>query len=241
MTDNLFDVSPTNDDTSLRDELLNKWKDKPVDEVLKAKVDSDLYIKTLERQKDEMRQMYLQQSEELKAKAKFEELIDRFEKAPKDLQVASPPANEDQPKFNPDEYRKIASETFQEMERARVETDNFRKVQNKLQDKYGSNYANILKEHQATLGLSDTDVNSLAKKSPEAFFRLMGLNEQPRETYQAPPRSGQRSDSFAPKGAPKRDWNYYMEMKRTNPNAFLDPKIQVQMHNDAIELGDAFG
>jgi hypothetical protein len=241
MTENLFDVLPTNDDTSLRDELTSKWKDKPADEVLKAKIDSDLYIKTLERQKDEMRQMYLQQSEELKAKAKFEELIDRFEKAPKDLQVASPPANEDQPKFNPDEYRKIASETFQEMERSKIESDNFRKVQNKLQDKYGSNYANVLKDQQTTLGLSDTDVNTLAKKSPEAFFRMMGLNEQARESFQTPPRGSQRNDSFAPKGAPKRDWNYYMEMKKSNPKVFLDPKIQVQMHNDAIELGEAFG
>jgi len=241
MTENLFDVNPTNDDINLRDELAAKWKDKPADEVLKAKIESDLYIKTLERQKDEMRQMYLQQNEELKAKAKFEELIDRFEKAPRDLQVASPPANEDQPKFNPDEYRKIASETYQELERSKIESDNFRKVQNKLQDKYGSNYANILKDQQTTLGLSDTDVNTLAKKSPEAFFRMMGLNEQARETFQTPVRGSQRNDSFAPKGAPKRDWNYYMEMKKSNPNAFLDPKIQVQMHNDAIELGEAFG
>jgi hypothetical protein len=29
-------------------------------------------------------------------------------------------------------------------------------------------------------------------------------------------------------------------MKKTNPKLYLDPKIAVQMHNDAIELGDAF-
>lgn len=238
MTD-LFDVPPTND-TSLRDELTLKWKDKPADELLKAKVESDLYIKSLERQKDELRADYLKQRDELLTKAKFEEYLDRIDKSSNNLQVAIPPANEVENKYDPREIESLIQNKISESKIVEKETENFHQVQNRLKEKFGDNYANVLKEQQSTLGLSDADVNALAKKSPEAFFRLMGLNQQQQDSFQAPPRSGQRNDSFAPKGAPKRNWAYYQEMKKTNPMLYLDPKLSVQMHNDAVELGDAF-
>src|SRR5437868_7137835 len=97
---------PADQQVNERDELTAKWKDKPLEELLKAKVESDLYIKTLKKQKDELRADYLSQREELLAKAKLEELIDRFEK--KDLQVAPPEANEvESPKYDPKEVENI--------------------------------------------------------------------------------------------------------------------------------------
>ena len=52
---NLLDAPLDQGNSNERDEITAKWKDKPQDELLKAKVESDLYIKTLERQKDELR------------------------------------------------------------------------------------------------------------------------------------------------------------------------------------------
>ncbi len=86
--------------------------------------------------------------------------------------------------------------------------------------------------------MSIEDVNALAKKSPEAFFRVMGLNEKQSDLFQTPPKSGQRNDNFAPKGQTKRDWAYYQEMKKANPKMYLDPKIAVQMHNDVLAIGE---
>jgi hypothetical protein len=223
----------------LRAEIEAKWKDKPLDEVLKAKIESDLYIKTLERQKDELRTDYLKQREELLAKAKFEELIDRYEKAPKDLLVAPPQANEESPKYNPKDVEDIVLKKIQESKISDIETQNFHKVENKLRERFGDNFKSVLKEQQATLGLSTEDVNALAKKSPEAFFRIMDLNEHKAENFQAPPRSNQRNDNFAPKGQPKRDYAFYQEMKKTNPKLYLDKQIAVQMHNDVISMGEA--
>src|SRR6185437_10179334 len=223
-----------------REAILNKWKDKPLEELLKAKVDSDLYIKTLERQKDELRNDYLSQIEELLAKQKFEELIDRYEKAPKDLQEHTPPKEVETPRYDPKEIEQLVLNKIQETESLKKQTDNFNKVQTKLQERFGNNYSSVLKEQQNTLGLSDSEINDLAKKSPEAFFRIMGLNEQQnRESFQTPLRSNQRNDQFSPK-VQKRDWNFYQEMKKSDPRVYLDPKIQVQMHNDAQELGAAF-
>jgi len=222
-----------------RDEILAKWKDKPLEEVLKAKVESDLYIKTLERQKDELRTDYLKQREELLAKQKFEELIDRYENKTKEFQEQTPPTEVAKP-FDPKEIEQLVLNKIQETKSIEKQTDNFNKVQNKLQERFGNNYSSVLKEQQNTLGLSDNEINDLAKKSPEAFFRIMGLNDQaPRESYQSPPRSNQRNDQFTPKSA-KRDWNYYQELKKANPKLYLDPKISVQMHNDALEQGESF-
>jgi len=238
----LFNAPADQQDTSLRDEILNKWKDKPAEELLEAKVNSDLYIKTLERQKDELRTDYLAQREELLAKAKFEDLLTRFESSKdNNLQVANTPANEvESPKYDPKEIESLVLKKIGESKSLEKETENYNKVEAKLKERFGSNYLSILQEQRNNLGLSVEDVNALAKKSPEAFFRVMNLNEQRSESFQTPPRSGQRNDNFAPRGQTKRDWNYYQELKKTNPKLYLDPKISVQMHNDAVEQGEAF-
>lgn len=239
MTD-LFTAAPDQTADAERQEILAKWKDKPAEELLKAKVESDLYIKTLEKQKDELRNDYLKQREELLAKAKFEELIDRFEKAPKELASSDTLAKEvESPKYDPKEIESLVLNKIQENKVLEKQTANFNEVQNRLKERYGNSYLSILREQQNSLGLSDTDVNDLAKKSPEAFFRIMGLNQE-REQFQAPPRSGQRNDNFAPTGQKKRTWSYYQELKKSNYKLYSDPKTQVQMHKDAAELGSAF-
>lgn len=233
---NLLDTPvETNDDTA-RDELLAKWKDKPAEEVLKAKIESDLYIKTLEKQKDELRSDYLKQREELLAKAKFEDLLDRFEKS--NTPVTPPVVNEKiESQFKPEDIDSRVRALLEETRQTERKTANFNKVQEKLKERYGNNYAQHLKD----TGLPEKQINEIAMESPDAFFRLLGMNDERRDNnFQAPPRSNQRNDQFSPK-VNKRDWNYYQELKKTNPRLYLDPKIAVQMHNDAIALGNDFG
>lgn len=240
---NLLDTPADLPVNNEREEIYNKWKTKFPDappELLESKTDSDLYVKTLERQKDELRVDYLKQRDELLAKAKFEELVDRLQN-PDNRQVTPPNVNDtEKPQYDPKEMEALILSKINESKSLDIQTDNFKKVENKLRERYGDNFASVLKDQQNTLRLSDDDINNLAKKSPEAFFRMMGLDQQTKESFQSPPRSNQRNDSFAPK-VQKRDWAYYQEMKKTNPRLYLDPKIAVQMHNDAIELGDAFG
>lgn len=233
---NLLDTPvETNDDTA-RDELLAKWKDKPAEEVLKAKIESDLYIKTLEKQKDELRSDYLKQREELLAKAKFEDLLDRFEKS--NTPVTPPVVNEKiESQFTSEDIDSRVRALLEETRQTERKTANFNKVQEKLKERYGNNYAQHLKD----TGLPEKQINEIAMESPDAFFRLLGMNDERRDNnFQAPPRSNQRNDQFSPK-VNKRDWNYYQELKKTNPRLYLDPKIAVQMHNDAIALGNDFG
>lgn len=225
------------DENADRAELLNKWKDKSAEELLKAKIDSDLYIRTLERQKDELREDYLKQREELLAKAKFEEYLDRMEKTSNPDFQAPPAAKEvESPKLDLKELEGIVKKEIQETRIRERQEANFKMVQDKLKEHFGNNYASAIE----STGLSGTRLGELAMESPEAVYRLMGVTgSAPKESFQAPPRSGQRSDNFAPRGQVKRDYAFYQEMKKTNPKMALDPKIAVQMHNDVIEMGEA--
>lgn len=230
---NLLEAPVDHDETNLRDELTAKWADKSKEEILKAKVDSDIYIKSIERQKDELRTDYLSQREELLAKAKFEDLLDRFEKSnnPPVAPTSANESHESQP-IDIDSRVKLLMEQSKREER---QTSNFNKVQEKLKERFGNNYASVLKD----TGLPEKQINEIAMESPEAFFRLIGLDNNVKENFQAPPRSNQRNDHFSPRPM-KKDWSYYQEMKKSNPKLYLDPKISVEMHNSAIEMGDAF-
>lgn len=227
------------DDHTARDELLAKWKDKTKEELLEAKINSDLYVNTLTKRQDDISKDYLEARKQLDAQASLQELVDRLNAK---TESSSTPtiANEESHKYDPKEVETLVLNKIKQNKLDEKEVSNFSVVETKLKERYGDNYRSVLKEQQSQLGLSTDDVNALAKKSPEAFFRVMGLDQQKQESFQTPPRSAQRNDQFSPKGQPKRDWNYYQELKKTNPTLYLDRKIAIDMHNDAMEQGEAF-
>lgn len=233
---NLFEDTPNDqNEASEREELLSKWKDKSKEEILEAKINSDLFVKTLTKRQDDISASYLEAKKQLEAQASLQELVDRLN-AKATSNSESPPANEESHKPEPVDFKKEFSELYNKTRQEERQAANAKMVHDKLKERFGNSYQAILRE----TGLSDSKIQELAQEAPEAIFRLVGLNS-PTENFQAPPRSSQRNDSFAPKGANKRDWTYYQEMKKTNPTLYLDPKIAVQMHNDVLSMGeDAF-
>jgi hypothetical protein len=239
MADSLLD--DTVDHSNEREELRNKWKDKTPEEVLNAKIESDLFIKTQNARLDDLRADYLKLREEATAKASLEELIARQEKLlanPDTTPLTSGDTN--QPSFKPEDIDSMLEQKLSQRELLRKQTDNFNTIKAKLKEQFGDNASSVLKQRMDTLGLDQTFTDDLAKNHPSVFIRTFGLDEHRQLGDVAPPRSSQRTDKFAPQTR-KRDWNYYQELKKNDPRMYLDPKIAIQMHNDAIELGDAFG
>jgi len=238
MADSLLDGSL--DPVDERQELFNKWKDKPLDEVLKAKVESDLFIKTQNARLDDLRKDYLKLREEATAKASLEELIARQEKLltnPETTPVTQ--REETKPSFKPEDIDSILEQKFTQRERLNKQTENFNMVKAKLKEQFGDKASEVLKQRMDTLGLDQTFTDDLARTHPQVFLKTFGVEDTKPSGDINPPRSSQRQNQFVPQ-APKRDWNYYQELKKTNPRLYLDPKIAIQMHNDAIALGDAF-
>lgn len=222
-----------------REELTNKWKDKTPEEVLKAKIDSDLYIKTIERQKDEMRRDLLQAHENLKAKENLEDLIKELKSVQATPVTPTTQEVTQRPQLEAPDIDKMISDKIAQNKLSETQSNNFAEVQKKLQERFGSNAPAILKEQAVSMHLTDEDVNSLARKSPEAFFRIMGLNDQPKEDFMTPPRSAIRNNSYTPQ-IQKRTWSWYQNLKKSDPTTYWSAPTQLQMHKDSDQLGAAF-
>jgi hypothetical protein len=239
MADSLLDNTP--DDSNERSELYNKWKDKPLDEVIKAKVESDLFIKTQNARLDDLRNDYLKLREEATAKASLQDLIARQEQllANPDKTVTTPTEETKPSTLKPEDIDSLLEQKLTQREKLSKQTENFNFVRAKLKEQFGDKASEVLKQRMDTLGLDQAFTDDLARSHPQVFLKTFGVEETYRQQDTAPPRSSQRQTSFAPT-VQKRDWNFYQEMKKTNPRMYLDPKIAIQMHNDAIALGSDF-
>lgn len=212
------------------------------EELAKGKFESDLYVKHLTTRLDELRQDYQQLRDDYSSRADLKELIDQLNtKPPSDPTLDPKPGLLEKPQHDPREIESLVSNKIAQHEQAKRETENLNSVVSKLRERYGNNYQTVLEQHMVDLDLSKEYVSDLAKRSPKALLRTLGLDQEPKaETFQAPPRgSERRSDNFSP-STEKRTWSYYQKMKVDKPEQYRDPKTNVQMYNDRMALGDAF-
>jgi hypothetical protein len=244
------DLFNQNEDQIQIDETKNYLEDlvgdgkkfKTPEELARGKFESDSYIKILEKRLDMSRQDLESLRNEYNAGKSLKELLDQMnDKQPTTSREQTQNPNEVQPPaYKPEELESLVSSKIEQHEQSKKERENYNQVQAKLLERFGNSYKDALKSQALTLGLSDDEVNSMARKNPNLFMKTFDLNEPKKtEPFSAPPTSMRRSDSFAPTSE-KRNWNYYMEMYRKDPKSWYEPKISVQMHNDAIALGEDF-
>jgi hypothetical protein len=229
------------EDLSEREALVNKWKDKTPQEVLDAKVESDLYIKTLTARLDDLKKDYLDIREKQQASEDLKSLIDQMKKGQQSEGTVQKPENTIQtPAIKPEDIESLVSKKLTEHQLVIKQQENFNIVQGKLKETLGDNYQSIYKQKLDSLGLTKEFADDLAKNHPSVFIKTFELETKPMSNQAPLPRNAQRPAGFAP-NTQKRDWNYYQELKKTNPKLYLDPKIANQMHDDAIALGSDFG
>lgn len=238
MADSLI---PEDNQNSDREAILAKWKDKPVEELLNAKVESDLYIKSQNARFDDLSKDYLRLREEHQASTDLKTLIETLKKERENpgSQVTTP-TTETPPAIKPEELKSLVAAELSNYQKVSKQQENFRIVQDKLKQTFGDNYVESYKQRLGDLGITPEFADDLAKNNPSVFIKTFDLEPKVLNNNIAPPRNQQRPTSFTPQSQ-KRDWAYYQELKKSNPKLYLDPKIAIQMHNDAIEQGAAFG
>lgn len=250
MTQNLFNSDPADDLPKIDDnkDYLNELvgdgkKFKTVDDLAKGKYLADAYVEHQNRQLDELRAEYRKLYEDNARRATLEDQLTQLRQ-----QLTSsnntPPANEDleQPQSTIDmkQIESLVSNKVLEHERTKKEEENWNIVVSRLKEKLGPNFSSVLKQQIQELGLTEDSVNQLARTSPKALFKTLGIDEHNTNNFQAPMTSQMRHDSFAPRGKDKRTYSYYQDMKKKDPLVYLDSKTQTQMHKDALEQGEAF-
>lgn len=214
-----------------------KFKD--VKALAKGKAYSDAHIAILEKRFDALSEDYLKLKEQNDAGAKLQDLLDKLEKQQLPSRDLTPNnSNEDtKPKLGLDEVESLVSSKILQHEQTQREAENYRRVETKLLEQYGSDYKNVLRRKAKDLSISDDEVNSMARKNPTLFLKTFDLEAKHGTTFQAPPKS---DISFTPKPAEKRTWSYYLKMKEKDPKAWLDKKIAIQMEKDSQALGREF-
>lgn len=242
-TETLFDntEAPKN---YLQDLVGDDKKFKTTEDLARGKYESDNMIKILERKHDELREDFLKLKNEADSKANLEALLDRLEaRQTQHSSNAQPPVNDvRQPSMNLDQVKAAAREEVMQIAETTKQTENLNLVKAKLKERYGDNSPNILREQIESLGMTAQQAETLARTAPNAFIKTLGLDvpAKQQQSFQTPPRSDARSDQFAPRGAEKRTWAWYQNLKKSDPKKYLDPKTNVQMHNDALALGAEF-
>lgn len=215
-------------------------KFKSAEDLAKGKAIADEYITTLERQKDELTRDFLALREQRNSEATLKDLIDRLDQqqhASRDNTNNSNDVN-NPPPIDLKQIEDLLSSKISERETARRQEENFNLVKAKLQERLGPNFASVLRQEIEGLGLDEETFNAMARTNPKVVLKTLGLDQQPQtENFQSPPRNNIRMNTDK---AQKRTYSYYENMRKENPKLYYDPKTTVQMHNDAIELGDAF-
>jgi predicted house-cleaning noncanonical NTP pyrophosphatase (MazG superfamily) len=211
-----------------------------LEKVARGKYEADLYVKQLEARLDEMRADFLQMKQENESRANLEELIDQLS-TPRETDTRNTPITQEvsKPTIDPTQIENLVSNAVRKIETAKKQEENWNVVKNKLVERYGENWDAHITKQVADLGMTNEDATVLAKKSPTAFIRTFGLDQTPTgQTFQAPPKS--QGNVFTPAVTPKRNWIYYENLRKEKPDLYFDPKTQIQLHKDAIALGDDF-
>lgn len=222
-------------------ELVGEGKKfKSPEELARGKWEADRFIEQKNKAFDDLSADYLKLREEYNASQQLKDLINQ-------INTQKPPASSEQPlsnegnmtAFDPKELKNIVSSEYQAYKQQEKEESNSKLIEGKLMERYGENYPSVLKQEMSRLGMDAKSTNDLARSNPNLFIRAFGLDTPaPREGFQAPPNSSDQR-GFTPQ-VQKRTWSYYQNMKKNDPKGYLNPKTQVQMHDDAIALGAAF-
>lgn len=215
-----------------------------VEDLAKGKYISDEVIKIKDKRFDTLSDEFKKVRDENIAGPKLQELVDKFETLQQQLTTRqAPQSNEDnrQASYDPKQVENLIDSRYSLNKQKEQEDTNFRQVQDKLKERFGNNYVSILKEQSTALGMTDEEVNSMARKNPNLFSKTFDLNAPKNvDNFQTPPKSSQRSDNFAPNSPKPRNWTYWEDLRKKDPMAWMDKKNAVQMEKDAQALGKDF-
>lgn len=227
------------------DDPLAPFKTKYTDEagIAKALVAKDDHIKRLERENAEARV-------ELAARTNVEEVVDRLLKA-KD---ANPPNNLEntnnsgQPNGTPPTSTGL---TAAEVEKMLAERDQQSKAKSnqdfivkELTNRYGPDYTRVVAQKAKEMGESMEFFEALAQTRPNVLLSLLPAATQQQKDQVFTPSSSAVNTTGTTLGlhsSTERTQRYYQDLKKKMPIAeYLSPKIQNQMYQDSMKLGEKF-
>ena len=244
MADNIFSKEPivennNNEEIKLSFEDLvgegKKYAD--ADELAKAYANADGFIQSSKAEKArlEAENKVLKDLAEARKQSNNEEQPKGKEPNP-----AGERPNEDEPKNQEDLTAKIA-EMLEERDTQKAFTDNVNAVSEKLANFYGGGdkAQKAIQAKAAELKVDPSWLMDMAGRSPEAFYRTVGVDSKSFSTPNANTGSDVNTAAMGNQ-ANRRNFKYYEEIRKTNSKLYYSPQLQKELMKDARAQGDKF-
>ena len=229
--------------TSFLDKLVEtkgeNWRDPET--LAKGKLEADGYIKNLEDQLVKMR-------EDMKKQDYQADLLAQLQnKATETTTVNNGESNNNNGSIDTqnttgvvdeDTLKSLVEKTLTQREKNSTVQQNLSQVDKELESSFGTEAAATVKKKAEELGMSMDRLRDIASESPSAFFTLIG---QPEKTFSPMVQGSVRTEGVNMQASADRNWSYYQNLRRENPNQYYSPKIQQQLIQDKMKMGDKFG
>lgn len=229
--------------TSFLDKLVEtkgeNWRDPET--LAKGKLEADGYIKNLEDQLVQMR-------EDMKKQDYQADLLAQLQnKATETTTVNNGESNNNNGSINTqnttgvvdeDTLKSLVEKTLTQREKNSTVQQNLSQVDKELESSFGTEAAATVQKKAEELGISMDRLRDIASESPSAFFTLIG---QPEKTFSPMVQGSVRTEGVNMQASTDRNWSYYQNLRRENPNQYYSPKIQQQLIQDKMKMGDKFG
>lgn len=235
------DVLPTEGeaDVTLFDSIVGDGKKfKDAEALAKGKILSDSHIQRLEEENASLRSK-LDEIERLK-EIMTNERQPIAGQIPVNADAPSAPNSAIDPEALVDQIAKRLDDiAFQKKAAATVAA-----LQKDLEGLLGENWKQIVNDRSIASGIDTETLKRLAQTSPEAFKKALDISAPTKVTtpvddvFNIGSRVNTTSISNEVSGI--RDQKFYQKLKKDNPDMYWDPKVQIQMHNDAIKHGARF-
>lgn len=188
--------------------------------------------------------------EDLKTRVTMETFLARIESQkksdPSNQDEPNPDERNDQPQSNKDEIhdtnriKKLIQETLNQETQKSHQSRNVERVAQELQRQWGPDYQAKLQAKTKELGKDKVYMTTLAANDPEIFLKLVDAKaSQPQQPSYVPPKSTVRVDNSGKPGEMTK-MSQFEKLRKENPNAYFNPKIQNKMMDLTREHGKDF-
>lgn len=228
----------------LEDFLGEDKKYKSPEDVAKAIVEKDNFIKRLETENAQMR-------EELKKSTTLEEFMTKMEER-RGVQEASNLENQgeredlENSSVSGIDVEKLVEERFNKMSSEQKKAANLSRVLEKAKEVWGADANLEINKKAKELGVSVKDLQAQAETNPNVFFRLVGLDASVTQKEHLVSNSGMNSSVDTSKmninhgSGPIKNKAYYDRIRVEDRNKWFSSEIQNEMHQQALKLGEKF-
>lgn len=216
------------------------WKDPEV--LAKGKLEADRYISELEAQMNQLREDLKKEDyaekilQEIRNKATESNTVNQS--LPNNDTVGTAEDDTPQSSLSEEDLKSLVEKTLTEREVQNTVAQNLKVVDEELVKQYGTEAQKTIAKKSEELGISMDRMKEIASESPTAFFALIG---EGKKNFNPMVNSSVRTEGVNLQPSTERDWNYYQKLRRENRDLYYTPKVQQQLMQDKLRLGEKFG